>query len=196
MPHSNWKSRSSGCRRSHPADFVSIAPVYLFQADPANGQYTLAISNELRSAFHSATPLDAANAEAITRRRLHQPAFRLRVMDAYSDRCAICLLGHPQLLDAAHITPDRDVRSVPEVTNGISLCKIHHSAFDSNIVGIRPHYVVQVSQPLLEEIDGPMLRHGLQDFHGRTLRDLPKRRADELDTSLLEESYVEFQRAG
>lgn len=179
-----------------PGRFVSVAPVYLVEADPANGQYTLAISNELRSAFRSSTPLEAAYAESITRRRLHQPAFRLRVMDAYADRCAICSLGHPQLLDAAHITPDRDVRGVPEVSNGISLCKIHHSAFDSNIVGIRPDYVVQVSPTLLEEIDGPMLRHGLQDFHGHRLREVPHRRADRPDVARLVERFAEFQRAG
>ena len=179
-----------------PGRFVSVAPVYLMEADAQRGQYTLAISDELRSAFRSSTPLEAAYAEAITRRRLHQPAFRLRVMDAYSDRCAICSLGHPQLLDAAHIIPDREARGVPEVRNGISLCQIHHSAFDANIVGIRPDYVVQVSQPLLDEIDGPMLRHGLQDFHGSRLREVPRRLADRPDIARLEERFSEFLLAG
>ena len=178
-----------------PGKFVSVAPVYLMEADVQHDEYTLAISDELRSAFRSSSPLKASYAEAITLRRLHQPAFRLRVMDAYADRCAICSLGHPQLLDAAHIIPDRDVRGAPEISNGISLCKIHHSAFDANIVGIRPDYVVQVSQPLLDEIDGPMLRHGLQEFHGRGLREVPRRRVDRPDVERLEERFAEFLQA-
>lgn len=117
-------------------------------------------------------------------------------MDAYAERCAICPLGHAQLLDAAHIIPDRDVRGTPTISNGISLCKIHHTAFDANIIGIRPDYVVQVSQPLLDEVDGPMLRHGLQAFHDRRLRELPRRRADRPDGERLEERYEEFLRAG
>jgi putative restriction endonuclease len=78
----------------------------------------------------------------------------------------------------------------------ISLCKIHHSAFDSNILGIRPDYVVQVSHELLEEIDGPMLRHGLRNFHGRRLREVPRRRADRPHAARLDERYAEFLRAG
>jgi predicted restriction endonuclease len=39
-------------------------------------------------------------------RRLHQVAFRERVLRAYAERCALCRLRHQELLDAAHITPD------------------------------------------------------------------------------------------
>lgn len=34
-----------------------------------------------------------------------------------------------------------------------------HTAFDANIVGIRPDYVVQVPRPLLEETDGDRPDH-------------------------------------
>ncbi len=40
------------------------------------------------------------------RRRIHQGAFRERVLLAYQRRCAYCNLQHEELLDAAHITPD------------------------------------------------------------------------------------------
>ncbi|MGF1661890.1 MAG: HNH endonuclease, partial [Kineosporiaceae bacterium] len=39
------------------------------------------------------------------RRRLHQPVFRARVIQAYTTRCAVCALAHASLLDAAHIAP-------------------------------------------------------------------------------------------
>lgn len=50
----------------------------------------------------------------------------------------------------------------------------HHAAFDANLVGVRPDHVIEVKRRLLEEIDGPMLVHGLQGFDGRTIT-LPRR---------------------
>jgi hypothetical protein len=52
------------------------------------------------------------------------------------------------------------------VPNGLAMCKIHDAAYDTNIIGIRPDHVVEVRQDVLTEIDGPMLRHGLQEMHG------------------------------
>jgi hypothetical protein len=46
---------------------------------------------------------------------------------------------------------------VPTVSNGLSLCVIHHRAFDQKLVGVSPEYVVHVSRRLLEDEDGPML---------------------------------------
>ena len=43
-----------------------------------------------------------------------------------------------ELLDAAHILPDRHPKGEPIVTNGLGLCTIHHSAYDANIIGIDP----------------------------------------------------------
>lgn len=50
-----------------------------------------------------------------------------------------------------------------------SLCKLHHAAFDQNLMGIRPDVVIELSTTVLKEIDGPMLIHGLQGFHGACL---------------------------
>ncbi len=53
---------------------------------------------------------------ATFRRRLHQVAFRQRVIRAYADRCALCRLRHLDLLDAARITPDSDAEGEPVVS--------------------------------------------------------------------------------
>ena len=125
--------------------------------------------------------------------RLHQVHFRTLVMRAYRDTCAVCRLrGHRELLDASHIRPD-SAGGKPNVRNGLSLCKIHHAAFDANIVGVRPDYVVEVNAKVLEEVDGPMLRHGLQERHGETLI-LPRRPVDRPDPELLEERYERFRK--
>lgn len=58
-------------------------------------------------------------------------------MYAYSLRCAICALKHAKLLDAAHIVADSKGGSA-QVSNGLSLCKLHHGAFDAKILGVTP----------------------------------------------------------
>jgi putative restriction endonuclease len=97
--------------------------------------------------------------------RLHQGEFRIRVLSAYKEQCAFCRLRHQQLLDAAHIIPDGEDGGEPIVPNGLSLCKIHHAAFDNNIVGLNPDYKIIVREDILEEIDGPMLKYGIQEMH-------------------------------
>ena len=116
--------------------------------------------------------------------------FRARVLAAYERRCAICRLKHVDLLDAAHIVGDAE-SGQPVVPNGLSLCKIHHAAYDRQILGVRPDYVVQVRADVLEEVDGPMLRHGLQDVHGWRL-ELPTRLVDRPDRELLRQRWSTF----
>jgi putative restriction endonuclease len=109
--------------------------------------------------------------------RLHQHRFRAAVLRAYTTRCAVCRLREVSLLQAAHILEDRDPRGFARIDNGISLCAIHHLAYDRNLLGIDPDGVVHIAQRLLEEIDGPMLTNGLQGFHGSLI--LKPRRGDE-----------------
>ena len=87
------------------------------------------------------------------------------MLRAYRDECTLCRLRHRDLLDAAHIVPDADPEGEPTVKNGLALCKIHHAAFDRLIIGIRPDYVVEVQRNVLEQIDGPMLKHRFQGLH-------------------------------
>jgi putative restriction endonuclease len=131
-----------------------------------------------------------------TRQRLHQPVFRATVLRAYGTRCAVCALRHGQLLDAAHIVPDREKAGIAAVRNGIALCKIHHAAYDSFVLGLRPDLVVQIRSDLLVEIDGPMLEHGLKGRHGQPLMTVPTVRAERPDVDLLEERYAAFLSAG
>ncbi|MGH7627862.1 MAG: HNH endonuclease, partial [Gemmatimonadales bacterium] len=76
--------------------------------------------------------------------RLHQERFRFSVLSAYGKQCAMCRLRHVPLLDAAHIIPDREERGLPEVPNGLALCRIHHGAYDVHILGVDPDYRVHV----------------------------------------------------
>lgn len=125
--------------------------------------------------------------------RLHQKSFRERVLAAYRDQCAVCSLKHRNLLDAAHIIPDSDGGSV-DIANGLSLCKIHHAAYDQNIIGISPDYFVDIRKDILEEIDGPMLKHGLQEMRNRKIL-IPKKLENQPNQEWLELRYKKFKAA-
>jgi putative restriction endonuclease len=139
-------------------------------------------------------PIEKSYARRLTLQRLHQDAFRERVLKAYRHRCSICSLKHVELLDAAHILPDADPRSQPVVENGMSLCKIHHTAFDRQILGVRPDHVIEIRSDILEEVDGPMLRYGLQENHGKRLI-LPNKPAEQPNPLFLQERYELFRQA-
>jgi putative restriction endonuclease len=128
-----------------------------------------------------------------TRIRLHQARFRGVVLPAYRERCTVCRLKELRLLDAAHIVADANPLGTPAVSNGLSLCSIHHRAFDEDLVGISPDYVVHVSKRLLDDEDGPMLEV-LKGFQGQTI-ELPPRKAWQPDRDLLASRFDSFSAA-
>ena len=170
--------------------FVPRMPIYVVDDDPVSRFVKVAVDESLRFSAGVSSGDARAYAERLTRLRLHQPVFRARVLAAYERRCAICRLRHVDLLDAAHIVGDAE-SGQPVVPNGLSLCKIHHAAYDRQILGVRPDYTVQVRQDVRDEIDGPMLRHGLQEVHGWRL-ELPARTADRPDRNLLLQRWSVF----
>lgn len=148
--------------------FVPVFPVYVLKDDTERRIFTVAVMDNL--GIKIPEQLDnRAYRETTVKRRAHQPEFRARVLRAYDEACALCHLKYVQLLDAAHILPDSHPQGFPTVQNGLSMCKIHHAAYDSDLLGIDPDYKVHINQRLLDDSDGPMLRHGLQAMHGATL---------------------------
>ena len=111
---------------------------------------------------------------------------------AYGGRCTVCRISHTELLDAAHIIADGEPMGQPVVPNGLSMCKIHHAAFDTAITGIRPDLTLHVRQDVLDEIDGWMLKGGIQAVHNAKLEVLPVSAAARPDSERLEERYSAF----
>jgi putative restriction endonuclease len=131
---------------------------------------------------------------SLVRRRLHQQAFRARVLEAYRVQCALCRLRHQELLDAAHITADIEPEGDPVVSNGLALCKLHHAAYDRHFLTVRPDYRIEVRRSILLETDGPMLLHGLQGLHLQEIL-LPRSEGLQPDRARLEARYEAFQQA-
>lgn len=184
-----------------PSKYVAEWPVYIVDDDPSTLTFTVAFDD--RQTFGSQDFEERRTGEIDYRRRyktaevlvrLHQKVFRDRVLSAYKHSCALCRLKHDSLLDAAHIIPDTENRGEPVVRNGLSLCKIHHAAFDSNILGISPDYIAEIRHDILQETNGPMLKYGLQEMHGRELH-VPRRSDDKPDKEALDERYTKFKAA-
>jgi len=128
------------------------------------------------------------------KQRLHQSWFREAVMQAYGGRCAITRLPEPQLLDAAHIIPDADEElGQAVVSNGIALSKLHHAAFDRNLLGIDPDYRLHISEKLLDQRDGPQLEL-LKGLAGRPIH-LPERVEEHPDRERLAERFEQYRNA-
>jgi len=177
--------------------YVPTMPVYVVGDDPVKRIFLIAVDEAmviLAENTGSISPIQKKYAEAIVKRRLHQPEFRGRVLRSYKTQCAICLLKHGELLDAAHIMPDSHELGVPEISNGIALCKIHHAAYDQNFVGISPDYVVHINRDLLEERNGPMLKHGIQEMNGRSI-ELPSKHNERPNLVALEFRFELFAKA-
>jgi putative restriction endonuclease len=179
--------------------YLPFWPVFIVGDDPQGLTFTVAVDD--RQLATVVPTVDATETDIrrryvtrLVRQRLHQQAFRERVIAAYREHCAICRLRHLELLEAAHIVADSEPEGDPRISNGLALCKLHHAAFDCHIIGVRPDYVVEVRADVLNEIDGPMLLHGLQGFHGKPLL-VPTRESLRPNHRLLEERYSLFKRA-
>jgi putative restriction endonuclease len=184
-----------------PGRYEPVWPVYIVGDDPASLTFTVEVGDSANLRVREDTWVaDESKAKraymtVATQRRLHQDSFRFRVVRAYRKSCAVCRLRHDELLDAAHILPDKHVHGEPWVCNGLSLCKLHHAAFDANILGVRPDLMVEIRKDVLEEHDGPMLEHGLKECHERRLVVVPRQEELKPRKDFLEERYEMFRTA-
>lgn len=179
--------------------YQATYPVFVIDHDDEALEFRVAVSEDQRDILTASpqrelSPVESRYVERITRQRLHQPIFRRSVLQAYGNQCAVCRLRIVTLLEAAHIRADA-ASGDASVTNGLSLCRIHHGAFDAHVMGITPDYEVRVSTEILDQVDGPMLRHGLQEAHGQGLH-LPRVTRQRPDRERLAERFEQFRSRG
>ncbi|WP_256939797.1 HNH endonuclease [Arthrobacter sp. BF1] len=181
------------------SQFQAIFPVYLVAEEPREQQFVLDIDAANNPAVFNAPGVGVEAlgpvkqyANRLARVRLHQRVFRSSVLRAYDSRCAVCNLKHAVLLDAAHIIPDREENGIASVQNGLALCKIHHAAFDANILGVSPNLVVHIRDDVLLEVDGPMLKYGLQERHNQKLMSIPANKSEKPSEDFLARTFEKF----
>jgi putative restriction endonuclease len=181
-------------RALSPGQYLVVAPMFVTADDPGARMVVLEPGlpiQDMQPGGLVSGPDVREYATHEARYRLHQQRFKLDVMRAYRHRCAICALRERALVQAAHIVPDVEPDGIAAVVNGMALCAIHHVAFDRNLLGIDPEGVVHIADRLLREIDGPMLRTGLQGFHGERIS-LPRSPEDRPDPVRLHTRFERF----
>ncbi len=178
-----------------PGLYQALIPTFISGWDSASLKASLSFGLPGRDDLSSPLPaVERRYALRVVKQRLHQESFREAVITAYSGRCALSRLREHRLLDAAHIVADKDeLLGQPVVPNGLPLSKIHHAAFDANLIGIDPDYRVHVSERLLAQRDGPML-DALKQLKDRRLH-FPKRVQDRPDRDRLDERFKLFKAA-
>ena len=179
------------------ARYVAVWPVFVVDDSRATGTFSVAFDDQTKKnlvqsqQLREDTLLRRRYVTVQTRHRLHQRAFRERVLRAYQHQCSLCRLRRDELLDAAHIAPDSEPEGVPSVRNGLALCRLHHAAFDKFFVGVRPDYIIEIRPDILHDRDGPTLKHAIQGLHHRRIA-LPRRKSNHPDIDLLAERYERF----
>jgi putative restriction endonuclease len=83
----------------------------------------------------------------LIRPRLGQASFRLAVLEAYGNACAVTTEHSLPAVDAAHIKPWKD-GGHHEVPNGLPLRRDIHRLFDLGFVTVRPDLTFAVSRAL------------------------------------------------
>ena len=180
-----------------PGEYTPLAPVFVSSIDVRSRTASLEVGLPVADTTPAGLVSDEITRRYATREaayRLHQHRFRHAVLQAYRTRCTICALKEASLLQAAHIVEDRDPLGGATIINGLALCAIHHLAYDRNLLGINPDGVVHIHARLLDEIDGPMLKNGLQYFHGAHILK-PARLTDRPDPERLALRFDAFQAA-
>jgi putative restriction endonuclease len=179
--------------------FVGVAPgKYMFfptrvsEWDASALIARISFQPSIAEATETADPISERRyAMRMVKQRLHQATFREAVIGAYGGRCALSGLPESRLLDAAHIVSDKHERlGQPVIQNGIPLSKIHHAAFDANLIGIDATYQLHVAGSLLDQKDGPLLE-ALKQLHGKSLH-MPKRQKDYPDPERLASRFSEY----
>lgn len=181
-----------------PGKYLPVWPVYIIGDDPVGLSFTVAV-DDLSFLLKDEGKVKEPDGRKLyittmVKVRLHQHTFREKVLYAYKSQCALCRLKHSALLDAAHIIPDGEPESKPTVDNGLSLCKLHHAAFDKYFIGITPDYKIEVRKDILEEFDGPMLQHGLKELNGNKII-VPTKQVEKPNPDFLDIRYQRFLKA-
>lgn len=112
----------------------------------------------------------------------------------YEISCAVCDLPHAQLLEAAHIIPDAEESGAPEVSNGLALCRVHHTAYDRNLIGIDANHRIHVAERA-RKLEMDSHRTGLLAFDAESLTHVPRSKRLRPDGDRLSEHFRRFLEA-
>ena len=92
--------------------------------------------------------------ETMVKRKIRQAGFR-GIRELYEYSCAVCgkrrldRSGHPEV-ESAHIYP-KEKNGKDDWRNGISLCRLHHWAFEKGLFSIRDDYSIVIEDRIRDD---------------------------------------------
>lgn len=96
-------------------------------------------------------------------RQTRDPNFRIKVYDAYNHKCAMCGIGL-ELIEAAHIVPHSNDLGTDEISNGISLCSLHHKAYDRSLIYFDTEFKIHLNENKIEYLEKVGKDSGIHKF--------------------------------
>lgn len=142
---------------------ISFKPEYLgLYLDNIKTIHTLKI-DELRSLIATSDVLQESDGSEeleldgqklfVNHKRVaRDPKFRKLVYEAYGHRCAMCGI-QLELIEAAHIVPFSHKHGSDEISNGVCLCALHHTAYDQSLVYFDEDYAIKVNQDKIRYLE-------------------------------------------
>jgi len=154
-------------------EYMVVAPMYVEGFNDQARQFSLSTRANLDVRPDSEAEvvlreITRAYGETTIRTRLHQAYFRRDVLTVYRGHCCVCELQTRPLLQGAHIVPDAAAEGVAAVQNGLSLCSLHHAAYDRNILRISPDYIINLEREWIRDGDR-FAKAALTDFDRRPI---------------------------
>ncbi len=149
-------------------------------------KYFLNLTNEIQSVISEEQQISGYSKELLdyvqhdfstkleepieSEKKIREPGFRRTIMRIYDYTCAVCklqiiTLNGESVTEAAHIIPFNKSNN-DDVRNGISLCKLHHWAFDRYLFSIDESFKIIVSELMTER--GPT-EWMLKTLNGKTI---------------------------
>lgn len=96
-------------------------------------------------------------------RQKRDPKFREKVYDAYNNKCAMCGIGL-ELIEAAHIVPHSHKKGTDNIDNGMSLCTLHHKAYDRSLIYFDEELNILINENKIEYLEKVGLDSGIRKF--------------------------------
>ena len=124
--------------------------INLINEEQQISEYSDKIAEQVENAFIS----DGEFAQFKAENKIRKAGFRQAIMRIYKYTCSVCqvhilTLDGESVTEAAHIIPF-SISKNDDVRNGISLCKLHHWAFDKGLISLNKAYKVIVSELISE----------------------------------------------
>jgi putative restriction endonuclease len=91
------------------------------------------------------------------------PRFKSIVYEAYNHKCAMCSIGL-ELIEAAHIVPHSHEKGTDEIGNGISLCALHHTAYDRSLIYFDTDFNILINTTKMQYLEKVGLDSGFRKF--------------------------------